>query len=346
MNNSLSPLVSILTPVYNGAEYLSECIESVLGQTYQNWDYIIVDNCSTDGSAGIARRYAAQDRRIRVRENQRFLRANPNFNHALRQISPASKYCKMIFADDWMFPECLEQMVAIGEEHPTVGIIGAYSLQGRKVNWAGLPYPSRRVCGRELCRQLFLEELYVLGSASTMLYRSDLVRSRDPFYNEANMHADTEACIALLRTWDFGFVHQVLTFTRDRPGSLSTISTELNTHIAGSLYALVTYGRDYLTTKEFDQCIKGHLFEYYRFLGKNLLFGRDSRFWQYHKRKLTEAGIGFSKLRLAGAFLGTLCEAALNPKDSIKKLLKRRRRGHLADCQQHGSEPAVVHAQQ
>src|SRR5882724_7298074 len=65
MNNSSQPLISVVTPVYNGAEHLAECIESVLAQTYQNWDYTIVDNCSTDGSVEIARRYAAKDRRIR-----------------------------------------------------------------------------------------------------------------------------------------------------------------------------------------------------------------------------------------------------------------------------------------
>ena len=52
------PFVSIVSPVYNEAEYLAECIDSVLAQTYQNWDYTIVDNCSTDGSVEIAQRYA------------------------------------------------------------------------------------------------------------------------------------------------------------------------------------------------------------------------------------------------------------------------------------------------
>lgn len=58
MNPELQPLVSILTPVYNGEEYLAECIESVLGQTYQNWEYCIVNNCSTDRTLEIANGYA------------------------------------------------------------------------------------------------------------------------------------------------------------------------------------------------------------------------------------------------------------------------------------------------
>src|SRR5882762_4604970 len=136
MDKSTQPLVSIVTPVYNGAEFLAECIESVLAQTYQNWDYTIVDNCSTDGTGEIARRYVAKDSRIRLHENQKFLRAIPNHNNAFRHISPNSKYCKVVFGDDWIFPECIEQMVAVAEEHPSIGIVSAYALEGKKVAWA------------------------------------------------------------------------------------------------------------------------------------------------------------------------------------------------------------------
>ena len=64
-----SPLVSVVTPVYNGERFLRECIESVLAQTYQHWDYTIVDNSSTDQTSEIAREYAARDSRIRVLRN-------------------------------------------------------------------------------------------------------------------------------------------------------------------------------------------------------------------------------------------------------------------------------------
>ena len=69
MTTSDQPLVSILTSVYNGAAYLAECIDSVLHQTYQNYEYIIVNNRSTDGTLEIANQYAAKDGRIRVHTN-------------------------------------------------------------------------------------------------------------------------------------------------------------------------------------------------------------------------------------------------------------------------------------
>jgi len=57
MNFHEPPLVSIVTPVYNGEPYLAECIESVLAQTYPNWEYIIQNNCSTDRTLEIASEY-------------------------------------------------------------------------------------------------------------------------------------------------------------------------------------------------------------------------------------------------------------------------------------------------
>src|SRR5437868_7080832 len=114
-----NPLVSVVTPVYNGEEHLAECIESVLAQSYPHWEYIIVDNCSKDRTVAIAEGYAAKDSRIRIHGNTGFLRIISNHNNALRQISASSKYSKIVFADDWLYPECLDRMVALVENNPS-----------------------------------------------------------------------------------------------------------------------------------------------------------------------------------------------------------------------------------
>ncbi|HEY1726729.1 MAG TPA: glycosyltransferase family 2 protein [Steroidobacteraceae bacterium] len=321
MSQPTQPLVSVLTPVYNNAEHLPQCIESVLAQTYQNWDYLIVNNCSTDGSGEIARRYAAQDPRIRVHDNSTFLSAVPNHNFALRQISPQSKYTKFVFGDDWIFPTCLQEMVAVAEQAPSAGIVGCYGLDGRWVVWDGLPYPGNVLSGREVCRLLFLDKLYVLGTASSLLYRSDQVRAHDPFYNESNIHADTEACIALLRNCDFGFVHQVLAFTRQRPGSLMTVAKSMNTLLAARLFELTRYGPDFLSPEELRGCIADRLSEYYNFLAVSLILGHHDRlFWSYHIDMLKQCGVGFSRRRLAAAVAARFLRAGMNPVQTIEKL--------------------------
>ena len=329
MNRSSEPLVSIVTPVYNGAEYLSECIESVLAQTYQNWEYTIVNNRSTDDSMEIARRYAARDGRIRIYDNERFLQVIANHNVALRQISPASKYCKFVFADDWIFPECIQRMVAVAEQFPSVGIVGAYVLQGQEVRCAGLPYDRTMFDGREICRKHLLDRLYVFESANAVLYRADLVRQRADFYDERNIHADTEICFVLLKTTDFGFVHQLLTYTRVRPESLAQISTDLHTGHAGTLQILLLHGRDYLTQQEFGRLFQDHITSYYKFLGKCFLLGK-SKPLNYHKRRLAELGINFCWSRFVSGMFSTIGEFALNPKSTIEKFLKTESQTYLA----------------
>jgi len=292
------PLVSVVTPVYNGEEYLAECIESVLSQTYRHWEYIIVDNCSTDNSLRIAQNYAAKDSRIRIHNNATFLRIIPNHNNALAQISASSKYCKMIFADDWLYPDCLERMVTLAEANPSVGIVAGYGLRGTDVIYTGLPYTSTVIPGREICRLRFLGGPYVFGTPTSHMIRSDLVRARQPFYNESNLHADLEACFDLLKQCDFGFVHQVVCFSRPRLESMTMVSKDLNTLVAGGLYDLVKHGPFYLTPAELQRCLKLHMRRYYNFLGRSVWQGRDKQFWAYHERKLREVGLSLNRARL------------------------------------------------
>jgi hypothetical protein len=235
-------------------------------------------------------------------------------------------------------------MVAVAEKDPSVGIVGAYGLQEDEVMWTGLPYPSTVTPGREVCRRYFLDLTNVCGTSTSVLYRSDLVRDREPFYNESNLHADMEACIVLLKTCDFGFVHQILTFKRLRPDSLTTFTHDMNTLIAGHLYSLVMHGRDFLTKEEFKGRLEDLTAQYYNLLAVNLLRGRrDRKFWEYHKRKLIESGLGLSRAQLLGAVLARLCRAVFNSYETVEKLRGERNRrtpseGRRADT----SEPVLT----
>jgi glycosyltransferase involved in cell wall biosynthesis len=129
------PLVGVLTPVYNGEAFLAECIESVLAQTYRNFKYTIVNNCSTDRSLDIALAYAKKNPRVRVHSNDAFVDIIANHNTAFRLLPPEAKYCKIVSADDHLFPECITRMVETAEANPSAGLIGSYQISGARVRW-------------------------------------------------------------------------------------------------------------------------------------------------------------------------------------------------------------------
>lgn len=322
----VEPLVSVLTPVYNGEAYLRECIESVLRQSYRNWEYVIVDNCSRDSTLAIAREYAARDSRIRVLCNESHVRVIANHNIAFRQMSPQSAYCKVIAADDWLFPECIERMVGLAEAHPNVAIVGAYGIYSDPrlgVAWVGLPYSSQVVPGgRAACRLRLIDGAYVFGTPSSVLYRADIVRSRDAFYNESNFHADSEACFEFLGERDFGFVHQILTFRRMQEGALTAFSKRVNTYLPSILHELVKYGSKYLTDVERTRQIERHLQQYYGFLGQQLFARRSHEFWRYHRDKLAASGHRLRESRVLRAALAYALDLALNPKSTIEALIR------------------------
>lgn len=324
MDVNTQPFISIVTPVYNGEKYLAECIESVLAQTYQNWEYIIVNNCSKDRTLEIAQEYARQDARIRVHNNSEFLRAVQNWNHALHLISAESKYCKVVHADDWLFPECLTEMVKVAEANPTVGLVSSYRLEGSQVRNNGLLYPSTVVPGREICRGSFLNGFYVFGSPTSVLIRSDIVRNRKAFYNEWVPHQDEEVSYAILQDTDFGFVHQVLTYSRVHDETITaSFCKRFNTFLLGKLIVLVKYGPIYLTKAEYEQCFNQLMGRYYRFLGNSFIHRREKEFWNYHKSILENLGYPLSITRVIKAASLQLIDALFNPKQSIEKVFDK-----------------------
>lgn len=281
------PLVSVVTPFYNTDEYLSECILSVIQQSYTNWEYILVDNQSSDRSNEIAKKYEKQDSRIKVIKNVKFLTQVQNYNYALSLISPHSKYCKIVQADDWIFENCLREMVNVAESNPSVGIVGAYRLDDARVTCDGLPYPSSFVSGRDICRRSLLDGIFVFGTATSILLRADLVRNRQPFYSEFGRHEDTESCYEILQQSDFGFVHQVLTFTRRENESLtSRVKLYDPFYLLDKYIVTIKYGPFYLNETEYAECIKNIENRYYRFIGERILTGDRNNLIDYHNEGL------------------------------------------------------------
>ncbi len=319
------PLVHVITPVYNGERFLAECIESVLSQTYENWKYTIVNNLSTDRTSDIAQHYAEQDTRIKVHTNETYLDLIPNWNNAIRRILPNCKYCKVVHADDLLFPECVSQMVKLAEQHQEVGIVGAYVLKGTKIEGLGIPYPKSIISGRQIAQATLRKELYVFGSPSSTLIRADLVRKRHNFYNEKYFHADVEVCFNELKSSDFGFVHQLLTYTRlHKASQTTTVGKIQKTEILENLRMLKHYGPLFFSEEEYEEVLRERLKTYRRFFGKYLLQRNMRDLLRGHREALAELGISIKKRDLAAGVSVHLLNKILNPKQTLGELLNNR----------------------
>lgn len=319
--SAAEPLVSVVTPVYNGEAFLRQSIESVLGQTYSNWEHVIVNNCSKDHTREIVETYSKKDARIRLFDTDKLLPVIDNHNFAVRKMSSESRFCKLLHADDWMLPECIEKMVAVALEDPRVGVVGAYSVSGRQVRCDGLPYSQTTVAGHELARLTLMGKTYPFWSPSSTMIRSDLVLGRDRFYGPCGLHADVDAMYEILKQCDFGFVHQVLTVIREHEGSeTSRAAAPLNTVIWSNLELLIRHGPEFLTPSEMAQRLRTHLENYYCFLADSFYEGRGRDFWSYHHKQLKAIGSPLNYFRLTGAIIGAiLCR----PRPIIRRLLAR-----------------------
>lgn len=131
---STRPTVTIGLPVYNGAAYLADALDSLLGQTFEDLELIISDNASTDATAAICQQYAAQDQRVRYVRNEYNAGAAANYNKVFHLAN--SPYFKWATHDNLYAPEFLERCVTVLETNPSVVL--AYA-QTRFIDEQGAP---------------------------------------------------------------------------------------------------------------------------------------------------------------------------------------------------------------
>lgn len=321
-----APFVSVVTPIDNIREHLPECIESVLRQTYQNWEYILVDNCSTDGSGEVAADYALRfPDKIRVVSTETPLSQVQNYNFALSCIAPNSKYCKIVQAEDWIYPECLARMVALAEWDCSIGLVSSYRLKGSSVLGDGLSYTTTVMAGADLCRQQLTSSLATFGTPTTVLYRSEIVRDRSPFYEETALREDIDACYRILRSWNFGFVHQVLSFSRAEDDSIRKHKPDSHPECLDKLLQLSKFGPEYLERDGMAVALRACKSEYYNFLARRLLAFGDRAFWHDQVSGLRSGGLRLNKARLLKHVVLQILWMVSNPGLTSVRLIARLR---------------------
>ena len=167
------PLVSVVMPVFNREKFLAEAIESILSQTVTDFELIIVDDGSTDGSAEIIRAYAERDSRIR------FIQLSENTGNASARNAGIAVACGDYIAgmdsDDISLPERLQQQVEFLESHPEIDAVGVGTRIVNEDLTPRLTYPLME------CHALIVLGMLISGPAivrpSLMLRRETLIIS-------------------------------------------------------------------------------------------------------------------------------------------------------------------------
>lgn len=316
------PFISVVTPFHNTAPYLAQCIESVLAQTHQNFEYVLVDNCSTDGSENIARSYADRDSRIRLVRRPQLLSQVRNYNRALAEISDASEYCKIVQADDFIFPDCIASMVQSMQQSESIGLVSSYWLKGNEVRGSGFPHAMAMLTGKDVAQRYLRTGFWVFGSPTAVLYRSCLIRKDRPFYDETRLHEDTDKCLEILEHWDFGFVHQILSFSRADNESISFAVRTFQPNNLDHYLLIKRYAPVFLDPPEAAKLLKKSKREYYSALGHAALQLRGNAFWEYHRKGLNTSQEKISWLAVATHAALRLLWLVANPGSTLQRVLR------------------------
>lgn len=168
-----APRVSVLLTAYNRAPYIASSIESVLAQTLRDFELIITDDRSSDGTVDIAEAYARRDSRIRVFRNERNLGDYANRNHAASLAT--GEFLKFHDSDDVLYPLCLEIMVSLLSAAPSAGFALSSS-----VSWPGGPVPMLSTPRLSYQREFLGFGMFNAGPAGA-LFRTETFRALGGF---------------------------------------------------------------------------------------------------------------------------------------------------------------------
>jgi len=222
--------VSIGLPVYNGERYVAAALESLLSQTFRDFELIVSDNASSDRTEHICRQYAARDRRIRYYRNAINLGAAPNFNRTAKLAT--GEYFQWACYDDLWLPECLERCVAVLDRDPSIVLchtrvqmideFGAPTrvFQHHVVKPTAGPPPSASACRPE---ERFNRMLYERGCYSILgLMRLSALRQTRG--HEAYTHGDGVLMARLALLGRYHEIPEALFLNRDHPARSARVA--------------------------------------------------------------------------------------------------------------------------
>ncbi len=180
MNLTTNPLISVVMPVYNALPFLNESIKSILEQTFSSFEFVILDDASTDGSVELLREWARRDLRIHLHESKRRLGLSGSSNAVVAKT--CARIVARMDADDIAHPDRLRRQWNIFEEHPHIALVGTLCN--------GIDATGREVRPRDRWR-LVRRSTYIPFPHGSAMFRRE-VFDRVGGYDEASAGAEDQ----------------------------------------------------------------------------------------------------------------------------------------------------------
>ena len=182
----MMPVVSIVLPTYNGARYIRESIDSCLGQTFQDFELIIVNDCSTDETSGIIEEYAARDPRIRVFHNPINKKLPLSLNRGFDEAR--GKYHTWTSDDNYYAPHALQTLIQLLENEPSTGFVYTdYTL----VDETG------KVTGKKIFGDINQQFTGFQGCSACFLYKEELYKKNKGYNPAAFLSEDYDVFVRI-----------------------------------------------------------------------------------------------------------------------------------------------------
>jgi glycosyltransferase involved in cell wall biosynthesis len=247
-------------PNYNCSRYLPEAIESVLKQSYSNFEFIIIDDCSTDSSLEIINHYAVKDKRITVRVNRENMGQVRNLNLCLKHAR--GDYVKYVFSDDMLFSnDALKKMVEILESDDDIALVASsrYSIdESSKIVGVLSGYQGGITCsGTDVIKDCLITHTNKIGEPTVVMFRKKhALRGFDEKYNK---NVDWEMWFHILEHGKFVYIDEPLCSFRTHPSQLTKQYMEKKLYFEEPYYML----KDYVKKPYMDYSIWGKIYIYY-----------------------------------------------------------------------------------
>lgn len=275
-NPSVKPLISVVLPVYNGGDYLRQSIESVLNQSLQEFEFLILDDCSTDSSWNYL--CSLQDNRIKSFRNSTNKGLFYNLNYLIGQTS--SQLIKLWSQDDVMYPNCLETFVRFHQKHPEVGFSYSerdYIDENGRMKDRNFIDLTPTIVSSDLHARIAFHTGSITGNIANVCIPKSSFERVGLFNQNMKISADFEMWVRLAKHFPIGFISDRLIQLRVHEGQLSRQENLYVHHIQEDLqvYRYLNAYVDPVTKKEGKKLMREFKLPfYYTLMVKSFLKGR------------------------------------------------------------------------